>query len=507
MDYENLGFVEAIEELAQRAGLEVPQEKTRAPTQGAKDLYAIMAKAAEFYRTQLDRHPTGADARTYLRNRGLTRETMDAYGIGLAPPGWNNLEQALTTEGISPKDLVRAGLATQRDDGGRYDRFRHRIIFPIRDRRGRTVALGGRVFAGGEPKYLNSPETAIFQKGRELYGYFEARSRERKLDRMLVVEGYMDVVVLAQSGIGNAVATLGTATTSEHVKTLFRTVANVTFCFDGDRAGRDAAWRALQNTLPSVRDGREARFLFLPEGEDPDSLVRRDGAQAFSTRTSRATLLSEFLTEKLTSNLDTGKPDGQAAVLDRARPLLSTVPGGAFWELMVGRLSDLTHLAPERIKQLLSEKAAPAAKRSEQVAIKRTPVRHAVALLLYRPGLACNIENPEALRSVDEPGVTLLRELLEMGRQNPHLTTAGVVERYRGTQHETALTRLSTWVPEIPDDYLASELEDTVGNLLQRHGVAQRLLDKIARGEALTAAERESLRQERNRSDDEQNAH
>jgi DNA primase len=505
MEYEHLGFVEAIDELARSVGLSVPQEASRESARGTDDLYAVMALAAEFFRAQLDQHPKGTAAWNYLKGRGLNKEIVDTYGIGLAPPGWNNLERAMTGKGIAPKTLIGAGLLTDRDDGSRYDRFRHRIVFPIRDRRGRTVAFGGRVFEEGEPKYLNSPETAIFQKGRELYGFFEARSRERKLERMLVVEGYMDVVALAQSGINHAVATLGTATTGEHVKTLFRTVPSVTFCFDGDRAGREAAWRALQNTLPAIRDGREARFLFLPDGEDPDSMVRREGAEAFSARTSDATLLSAFLTENLTAGLDATKPDGRAGILERARPLLGAVPGGAFWELMVNTLSDLTHLAPERVKHLLIGKDGSPAKQRERASPTRTPVRHAVALLLYRPGLAATIEEPETLRRVREPGVPLLVELLEMGRASPNLTTAGVLERYRGTEHEAALTRLSRWAPEIPDEKLARELADTVERLLQRHGSARLLLDKMARGESLSEDERETLRRDSGRVGGKQN--
>ncbi len=505
MEYEHLHFVEAIEELARGMGLSVPYEGRREPDRGAEDLYAVMELAAEFFRNQLEQHPKGPAAHAYLRDRGLDRQVIEAYGIGLAPPGWNNLERALTAAGVAPPTLVKAGLVSDRDDGKRYDRFRHRIMFPIRDRRGRTIAFGGRVFEEGEPKYLNSPETPIFQKGRELYGLFEARSRKHSLDRLLVVEGYMDVIALAQAGISYAVATLGTATTAEHAKAAFRTVVNVTFCFDGDRAGRDAAWRALQSTMPAMRDGREARFLFLPDGEDPDSLVRREGAEAFSTRISGATLLSEFLTENLTAELDATKPDGRARILERARPLLGSVPGGIFWELMVNTLADVTHLAPERVKRALTGRERTNVRQTGRASVTRTPVRHAVALLLYRPGLAAEVDVPKEFAQLPEPGAPLLAELLEMGRSDPHLTTAGVLERYRGSEHEGALQRLSSWSPEISDDRLAEELSGTLARLLHRHSSKQSLLDKIARGGTLTDEERAVLKRPGGGTSSEQN--
>jgi len=272
MDYEHMEFVEAIEELARRAGLEVPRETGTTHSQTPSTLlhYALLERVADYYQEQLRTHPQAGRAVEYLKQRGLTGEVAARFNIGFAPPGWENIAAALDADGTIHKQLLELGLTIERDTGGSaYDRFRDRIQFPIRDRRGRTIGFGGRVLDDSTPKYLNSPESPVFHKGQELYGLFEARKAVRKLERILVVEGYMDVVALAQFGINYAVATLGTATTHEHLERLFRTVPEVVFCFDGDRAGREAAWRALENTLPVLRDGREARFLFLPDEEDP----------------------------------------------------------------------------------------------------------------------------------------------------------------------------------------------------------------------------------------------
>ena len=279
MDHDNLDFPQAVEELAKAAGMEIPREesgrphKPRQPTDSP--LYPLLTAAADFYRQALKIHPARKAAVDYLKGRGLTGEIARDFGLGFAPPGWDNLYKHLSSDTLQQKAMIDAGLLVENaETGKRYDRFRDRVMFPIRDSRGRIIAFGGRVLGDDKPKYLNSPETPVFHKGQELYGLFEARKFNRSLDEIIVVEGYMDVIALAQQGLRNAVATLGTATSEEHMKRLFRVVPSVLFCFDGDQAGRNAAWRALEATLPCLQDGRRARFLFLPEGEDPDTLVR-----------------------------------------------------------------------------------------------------------------------------------------------------------------------------------------------------------------------------------------
>ncbi|HKJ77760.1 MAG TPA: DNA primase, partial [Gammaproteobacteria bacterium] len=286
MEYDHMGFVEAVEELAAKQGLEIPYEggaPAAGPGRDLKPLYDLLGQADRYFRHQLRNHPAAAKAVDYLKGRGVSGEVAAAFGLGYAPPGWDGLLQALGRDDGALKRLVEVGLLIEREeDRRRYDRFRDRVIFPIRDPRGRTVGFGGRVLGDDKPKYLNSPESEVFHKGRELYGLYEAQQAVRRPERLLVVEGYMDVVALAQHGIANAVATLGTAATADHLQRLFRVTGEVVFCFDGDEAGGKAAWRALENAMPQMRDGRQVRFMFLPQGEDPDSLVRAIGGEAFA---------------------------------------------------------------------------------------------------------------------------------------------------------------------------------------------------------------------------------
>ena len=346
MEYDHMSFPEAVEELARRAGVEIPRATYSAAAPEAPvgpDLLELMRDAARLYRSQLREHPQAPIAIDYLKGRGITGEIAKEFELGFAPDGWDNLLKVLggdeegsparsassSSHKYSRESLVTAGLAIKKDGGGYYDRFRARIMFPIHDHRGRIVGFGGRVLDKGEPKYLNSPETPLFHKGRELYGLYHAREPIKRENRVLVVEGYMDVVALAQYGIDFAVATLGTATTRDHLERLFRHAPEVIFCFDGDRAGREAAWRALETTLPVLRDGRQASFLFLPEGEDPDTLVRKEGAEAFRARLRTAKPLPDFLFETLVRQVDLTRLDGRARLVELARPHLSKgCPGG-----------------------------------------------------------------------------------------------------------------------------------------------------------------------------------
>jgi len=475
MDYENLDFVEAVEELARHAGVEVPHETViqdpNAPD--LRQLHAIMEEADRFFRQQLRGHPDAGRAVDYLKSRGLSGEIARTFGIGFAPAGWQNLLDALGNDDRSQKLLLQAGLVIERDGGGLYDRFRDRIIFPIRDRRGRVIAFGGRVLGDGSPKYLNSPETPLFHKGRELYGLFEARKTERQLDRLLVVEGYMDVVALAQHGLGNVVATLGTATTADHLERLFRVVPEVVFCFDGDRAGRAAAGRALEQALPVMRDGRQARFLFLPEGDDPDSLVRREGAESFATRIADSIPLSEFFFESLLGRVDTSHMDGRARLVELAKPLLSRVPDGVFRDLMSDRLSELAGMDARRLKQFVAKPAqtAPgvATRKAPQRSRERRPVREAIALLLHQPGLSRDATSHESLAGLDLPGIPLLLELLELLREQPHLSSIGaVMEHFRGRDEAKYLWKLAQARPDVPEDGMAEEFQGIIRLLLNQ---------------------------------------
>lgn len=369
MDHDNLDFPQAVEDLAKSAGMEVPreegsrQQKPRQPVDSP--LYPLLTAAAEFFRQALKSHPARRAAVDYLKGRGLSGEIARDFGLGFAPPGWDNLLKHLGTDTLGQKAMIDAGLLVENAESGkRYDRFRDRVMFPIRDSRGRIIAFGGRVLGDDKPKYLNSPETPVFHKGQELYGLFEARKNNRSLDEIIVVEGYMDVIALAQQGLRNAVATLGTATSEEHLKRLFRVVPSVLFCFDGDQAGRKAAWRALEAALPCLQDGRRARFLFLPEGEDPDSLVRAEGTDAFQARIHQtAQPLADYFFQQLTEEADPRSLEGKAHMATLAAPLIDRVPGANLRALMRNRLTEITGLSGEAMSQLARSsppEAAPA---------------------------------------------------------------------------------------------------------------------------------------------------
>ena len=368
MDYDSLDFPQAVEELAKRAGMDIPREDSghgRTPRQPTDSpLYPLLTAAADYYRQALKSHPTRKSAVDYLKGRGLTGEIARDFGLGFAPPGWDNLHKHMAGDKLQQKAMIDAGLLIENAENGRiYDRFRDRVMFPIRDSRGRVIAFGGRVLGDDKPKYLNSPETPVFHKGQELYGLYEARKNNRDLDEIMVVEGYMDVIALAQQGLRNAVATLGTATSEEHLKRLFRLVPSVLFCFDGDAAGRKAAWRALEATLPNLQDGRRARFLFLPEGEDPDTLVRSEGTDAFRARINQhAQPLADYFFQQLSEEADPRSLEGKAHLVTLAAPLIDKIPGNHLRALMRQRLSEITGLSGEMLQQVAqSAPATPAA--------------------------------------------------------------------------------------------------------------------------------------------------
>ncbi|OMH32145.1 DNA primase [Motiliproteus sp. MSK22-1] len=361
MEHDRVDFPEAITSLAQRLGLEIPQEASsqEPKNQKLKTAYSLLKRSADYYQQQLRSHPERAKAVAYLKGRGLSGQIAKQFLIGYAPPGWDNLikhldqpqsadSSAVNEQKASREDLDDAGLVILKpEDNKCYDRFRDRIIFPIVDMRGRVIAFGGRVLTDEKPKYLNSPETDTFHKNRELYGLYQARQANRELNRILIVEGYMDVVSLAQFGINNTVATLGTATSEHHLTRLYKLLPEVVFCFDGDDAGRKAAKRALETALPIMEDGRQARFLFLPDGEDPDTLVRREGSEEFERRINQAKPLSDFFFESHSEGLDLHSGEGRARLSSLAMPLIEQIPGQVFKQIMKQQLSELAGLSSD----------------------------------------------------------------------------------------------------------------------------------------------------------------
>ncbi|MCP4128417.1 MAG: DNA primase [Gammaproteobacteria bacterium] len=462
MEYDNMGFVDAIEELAQQQGLEVPREGGHSSGPDLRPLYETLEHTTSFYGQQLRKHPQAQQAVAYLKERGLSGEIAAEFGVGYAPPGWDNLINQLGSDKEGLERLRVTGMISE-PDGKCYDRFRNRIMFPIRDRRGRVIAFGGRVLGDDKPKYLNSPETPIFHKGRELYGLYEAHQALRKIQQLLVVEGYMDVVALAQFGIRYAVATLGTATTNEHMEQLFRVTHKVIFCYDGDRAGREAGWKALKTTLPLMRDGREARFLFLPDGEDPDTLIRKEGTEAFTQRIDNATPLSQFMFDRLSEEVDTSEPGGRARLAELAKPLISTLPKGVFRDILQQQLNAIVGLDTSHIMGTTEQTQTRKRQINPHSSHKPMPlVRRAITILLQHPQLALLQGLPEKWRELDSTGTNLLGKLLELVQNHPNLKSAQLIERWRGTDEYPHLNKLSATDLLLPEQGIEGEFRDTL---------------------------------------------
>jgi DNA primase len=501
MEYDHLEFPEAIEELARSIGIEVPREDGNAPRKDPRrdDHYSLLERVDRFYRSQLREHPQAERAIGYLKDRGLSGEIAATFGLGYAPPGWDGLLKFLDKDTHNQQLAIELGLLVKRDEGGLYDRFRDRIMFPIRDRRGRTIGFGGRVMGDEKPKYMNSPESTVFHKGQELYGLFEARKATQKLERLLVVEGYMDVVALAQFGLTNAVATLGTATTPEHLERLYRTVREVVFCFDGDTAGSRAAWRALENALPAMKDGREARFLFLPEGEDPDSLVRSIGSEAFQKKTVESVPLSQFFFEHLQQQVDTGSVDGRARLVDLARPLLQTMPDSVFRDLMLDQLAKRSGMNTARLQERVfggENSLREEFPKPHSAPSGRSPVRTAIHLLLEQPQLAETVTTPCGFEDFDAPGIALLSKLLEILHESPNLSAGGILEYWRGQPEEKQLAKLARAPLDIPPEGLGEEFRDAVQRLVeQRNSYRMELLLFQSRRQELSDAEKSELKE------------
>ena len=471
MDYANLEFVEAVEELARRAGREVPRAGggEAVPRDDLEPIFDALRLANAYFQRQLRRHPQASRAVEYLKGRGLSGQIASEFQLGFAPPGWDGMIRALGTGESAREALVRAGLLVERDDGQAHDRFRDRITFPIHDSRGRVVGFGARIIDDGEPKYLNSPETPVFRKGRELYGLARARRAGRAPARLLVVEGYMDVVALAQSGIDCAVATLGTAATEVHVQRMFRAVNDIAFCFDGDEAGRRAAWRAVENTLPSMKSGRRTHFLFLPEGEDPDSLVRAEGRDAFERRLDDAVPLSRFLFDHLASEADLRTPEGGGRFVDDLRPLIERTPSGPYRHQLVMQIGELyaarvpagayrrqieswfEELARDDSSTGLTRLGARMRTHSERLRGSESPATRAVRMLLHEPSLATDAREVERLRAADFADSALLANLIEILHRRPDLGTGALIEHCRQHEWFGRVEDLARRPPELTD--------------------------------------------------------
>lgn len=463
MDYDKLEFLEAVEELAAMAGLDVPYEKPkndgrpRVNYQTKRNLYELMHDIAQFYQTQLAQ---SIPAQSYVQQRGLSPDVIERFQIGFVP---NSMDAVLKKFGVNREEqqkLFELGMLSRNERGSIYDKFRHRLMFPIRDKRGRIVAFGGRVLGDEKPKYLNSPETVTYHKGSELYGLYEALQANDEPAKLLVVEGYMDVVALAQFGVNYAVASLGTSTTAEQIQLIFRSTEQVICCYDGDRAGRDAAWRALENALPYLEDGRQLKFIFLPDGEDPDTYIRQYGKEKFEEYIESAQSLSDFLFAHLSPQVDFSSKEGRGKLAALAAPLIRQIPGEmlrlSLRNMLAQKLgifdqAQLESLIPNRPPHQTN--TAQSAVKNSRDSFKKTPMRMVISLLLQNSELVTRLSESgvEALRG--EAGFETLQKLTTLCRAREGITTGQILEYFRDTPESRPLEILATW------DHLLDENE------------------------------------------------
>jgi len=496
-NYDRLEFVETIEELATMQGMEVPYEAGTGLTQierhQRQSLYQLMEQLSAFYQQSLHQ-PDGTLARNYLQQRGLSDDVIRHFAIGFSPAGWDIALKRFGRDNHARSALKDAGMLVTNDQGRSYDRFRERVMFPIRNKRGRVIAFGGRVVGDGMPKYLNSPESEIFHKGRQLYGLYEAQQSDRTLQRVLLVEGYMDVVALAQYGIDYAVASLGTSTTAEHIQLLFRATDNVICCYDGDRAGHEAALRALETALPYLNDGRQLRFMFLPDGEDPDTLVRKEGKTVFEQRMELAQPLSTFFFETLMPQVDLSSPDGRTKLSSLAIPMISQVPSETLRLYLRQQLGQKLGMPDEfQLEKLLSKQVENASP-YQAPQLKRTTMRILIGLLVQNPRLATLIPSLEGLEHTKQEGLPLFVELVQTCLAQPGLTTGQLLELYRDNKLSQQLETLATWNHMIVEDRVEQTFLDTLASLYD--SVLEQRLEALiaqARTRGLSQEEREEV--------------
>jgi len=505
MEFDRLDFVDAVEELASHCGMDVVREENTASPeeqrrqqkiyQQKQDDYELMSQISHFFQQQLKVATDKDKAIEYLKGRGLSGEVVKRFGIGYISDAWDGMMSTFSRNGQANQQLIDLGMAISGDKKRPYDRFRGRIMFPISDKRGRVIGFGGRVLGDEKPKYLNSPETRVYHKGQELYGLHEAKQANKKLKRLVVVEGYMDVVALAQHGVDYAVASLGTATTFEQLQTLFRTVPDVICCYDGDRAGREAAWRAMENALPLIRDGFSLKFVFVPDGEDPDSLIRTQGQQAFEAILDNAMPLSKFLFEQLMQKFDMSSLEGRASLVESFQPYLAKLPDSILKDAMINEIANNFGTGSEQFltkftKSLQSEVAKPKAK----VSTKVTPVRLALALLLEHPHIASSLGDITVLEPLTAPGIPLLMQVLDVCQKNHEIKSPQLLEYFRGTEQGSQLAKLMCWQhhveTEAATDVFLDSIEKLLNNFVEQR--AEVLLQKARAGQ-MTAEEKQEL--------------
>lgn len=491
MEHLNLAFVETIETLATRLGLTIPRDGQTEPPKPRKNLYQLLEQITHYYQSTLK--TSGHEAIHYLKARGLSSTVAERYQLGYAPNGWHVLEQQFKA---TQKDLITTGMLIQKDDNKTYDRYRHRIMFPIHDRHGHIIGFGGRAIdKEQQPKYLNSPETILFQKNRELYGLHQMMQQQANPEYIVIVEGYMDVIALAQHGVPNAVATLGTATSTHHIHLLSRYTKQLIFCFDGDKAGKQAAWRALESCLPHLNNGLEARFIFLPEGYDPDSLIREKGKSAFLAHIKAAIPLNDFFFTTLGKNINLSTMAGKSQLINAAKPHLNKMNDGPYKQLIIDELSRVTRIDDHRMNQLIDD---PVMEKpiDTNVSIARSPMRLATALLLQHPEIYSSCSEHINPAMLDKKKHNVLQALIEQVANSPTANTATLIETWRNTSLFEPLVKLAAWDHQVPEPVLAKEFIEIVLFLTKQHRESkiQELLEK-ARKQGLTDSDRLHLQE------------
>ena len=477
MEHLRIGFVEAIEDLASRAGMEIPREAYNSGDSSSvsNKLYELLESITEYYTNELKNNKNTNNIINYIKKRNINNETRVEFELGFAPPGWDNLVSNFGKSKETIKLLVDAGVIIKNDRGSYYDRFRNRLMFPIRDQRGRVIGFGGRVLGDETPKYLNSPETQIFQKGRELYGLFQARKASRDLKDIYIVEGYMDVIALAQFGIKNVVATLGTAATFEHIGKLFRITNKLIFCFDGDKAGKKAAWRALENSLSLLKNGRQVYFIFLPNNEDPDTFVNKNGKNAF-INTEMLTPLSDFLFNSISHNINLEILEGRSEMINKTLPYLAKLPLDPYKDIIVKELSKITGYEVNDIQKQLSipEKSDLKELKNSNKKVENNrgieKIRWLIRCLLHQPSLALNVESTESLLALESSGIDFLCELIQLIKKNPNITLGGILENWRDSKFEKRLCELASEEDEFNEIGVTNEVfTDAISGLIETH--------------------------------------
>ena len=470
MNYGNYQFLDAVEELAASVGMEVPREYTHAPQHGEfTQLIELMGRVNSMYQNQLFKNSRSAEARKYLKDRGITQEAARDFGLGYAPDEWDFVLKKFGGSETDQQMLEKAGLVARKDNRT-YDRFRGRLMFPIEDRRGRVIAFGGRVVGSGEPKYLNSPETILFKKGNELFGFRKALPAIKNEEKVLVVEGYTDVLGLAQFGIGNAVATLGTAATPVHIKQLLRTTSHVVFCFDGDEAGVRAAWRAVGATLPQMEDGHLVSFVFLPEGQDPDSMVREEGAESFRERMQKGEPITDFIFRVLLKNSDLSRTDGRAKFAMEFGKVIEKLRGGFFRDMMLSELSKRTGLSERAIRNTLGPgESERGVSKSLPTANHRLSLTGSfICMIVQNPQLVNFAKGLDEVAILTDPNIDLLTQVLRYIRSEPGLTTAGLVEKFRSSDYFNQIRHYASIKSDSSNDSQEQEFQGAVLKLRER---------------------------------------